>query len=147
MKLIDGSETILIVVAAELESGAPDRVIADRLREAVDQRGGGHPYRRAVVIGDLAWFETPAFRHSPTISIGGPGVNGVANRFGGELPTVWTAEEHVVIQAELGEPVRRVSLWGMNAAETAVAVHAFMTRGWLEEFLDRCWRFRAGAFA
>ena len=27
------------------------------------------------------------------------------------------------------------------------AVDAFITRGWLDEFLDRCWRFRAGAFA
>ncbi len=147
MRLIDPSETVLIVVAAELEAGAPDLVVADRLRQAIDQRGGGHPYRRALVIRDLAWFMTPSFRHSPTIAIGGPGVNGLANRFGGELPTVWTAEEHAVIQAVMDDDICRVALWGMNASETAVAVDAFMSRGWLEEFLDQCWRFRVGAFA
>jgi hypothetical protein len=147
LKLIDEIETILIVTATDLQAEAPDRLAADRLRQEVDRRGGGHPYRRAVILGDVAWFETPSFRESPTITIGGPGVNGVANRFGAELPTVWTADQQAVIQAEFTEGVRRVALWGMNAAETANAVQAFVSRGWLEEFLDRCWRYRAGVFA
>ena len=52
-----------------------------------------------------------------------------------------------VIQAEFGDGPKRAALWGTDAAATGAAVDAFIARGWLDEFLDRCWRFRAGAFA
>ncbi len=146
MKLVDGSETVAVVVAAELDGDAPDRRSAVRLKGEIDRRGAGHPYRRAVLVRDLAWFETPLFHAAPTIAIGGPGVNGVSARFGQELPTVWTAEDRSLIQAEFRESVPRVTLWGMDAAATGDAVEAFINRGWLDEFLDRCWRFRAGTF-
>ena len=147
MKLVDTEETIVVVIAADLEEGHPDRASADRLVAAILERGGGHPYRRAVVVGDLAWFETPLFHGSPTITIGGPGVNGVAGRFAGELPTVWTEAERAMIQAEWQDGPRRAALWGMDRAATANAVDAFIERGWLDEFLDRSWRYRAGTFA
>lgn len=147
MKLIDSSETVVLVVSADLPPQADDRAVAVMLKGAVDDRGAGHPYRRAVIVSDVAWFETPMFHDSPTISIGGPGVNGVAGRFGNELPTVWTDRDVAVIQAAYGDGPKRAALWGANAAATAAAVDAFISRGWLDEFLDRCWRFRAGAFA
>lgn len=147
MKLIDAAETVVVVIAADLAAGAPDRLAAEQLQQAVDLRGAGHPYRRAVVVSDFAWFETPLFHAAPTITIGGPGVNGVAGRIGGELPTVWSEDDRVIIQAEFRGEARRAALWGMDAAATAAAVEAFVARGWLDEFLDHCWRFRAGAFA
>ena len=147
MKLIDREETIVVVTAADLDADASDRKAAGRLQEEIDRRGAGHPYRRAVVVTDDAWFETMQFHGNPTLAVGGPGVNGVSGRFGAELPTVWSDEERVIIQADLSESARRAALWGMDRAATAAAVEAFISRGWLEEFLDRCWRFRAGAFA
>lgn len=147
MKLVDTEETIVIVIAADLEEDHLDRASADRLVAAILERGGGHPYRRAVVVSDLAWFETPMFHGSPTITIGGPGVNGVAGRFAGELPTVWTEAERAMIQAEWQHGPRRAALWGMDRSATASAVDAFIGRGWLDEFLDRSWRYRAGSFA
>jgi hypothetical protein len=147
MKLIDHGETVLIVISGELAPGAADYSAAERLRAAIDQRGAGHPYRRALVVSDLAWFDTAIFHESPTIAVGGPGVNGVAGRFGSELPTVWTDREQVVIQADYRDGPHRASLWGMNSEQTGAAVDAFISRGWLDEFLDHCWRFRAGAFA
>ena len=147
MKLIDHVETVVIVIAADLPPTAGDRVSAELLKDAVDRRGAGHPYRRAVVVSDLAWFDTALFHDSPTISIGGSGVNGVSGRFVAELPTVWSERDRVVIQAEFGDGPKRAAIWGLDAAATSVAVNAFIARGWLDEFLDRCWRFRAGAFA
>ncbi len=49
-----------------------------------------------------------------------------------------------MIQAEFGDGPKRAALWGADAAATGAAVDAFINRGWLDEFLDRCWRFRAG---
>jgi hypothetical protein len=147
MKLIDNSETVVVVISADLSPTSNDRSAAFALKIAVDDRGAGHPYRRAVIVSDIAWFDTPMFHDSPTISIGGPGVNGVAGRFGAELPTVWSDRDRAVIQAEFGDGPKRAALWGADAAATTAAVDAFITRGWLDEFLDRCWRFRAGAFA
>jgi hypothetical protein len=147
MKLIDNAETVVLVISADLGPTADDRTAAFVLKDAVDGRGAGHPYRRAVIISDAAWFDTPMLHESPTITIGGPGVNGVAGRFGAELPTVWSENDRVVIQAELRDGPIRAALWGADAAATSAAVDAFVTRGWLDEFLDRCWRFRAGAFA
>lgn len=147
MKLIDHSETVVLVIPSDLGPEAADRLAAMTLKEAVDGRGAGHPYRRAVIVSDAAWFDTPLLHESPTITVGGPGVNGVAGRFGAELPTVWADAERVVIQAEFREGPIRAALWGTDAAATAAAVDAFIHRGWLDEFLDRCWRFRAGAFA
>jgi hypothetical protein len=147
MKLVDVGETVAVVVAGELDPEAPDRLSALALKAEIDRRGAGHPYRRAVVMTDQAWFETPLFHASPTIAVGGPGVNGVSARFGQELPTVWTADDRALIQAEFREAAPRATVWGMDRDATAASVEAFMVRGWLDEFLDRCWRFRAGSFA
>lgn len=147
MKLVDAAETVAVVVADALDAEAPDRVVAQRVQAEIDRRGAGHPYRRGVLMTDYAWFDTPLFHAAPTIAVGGPGVNGVSARFGQELPTVWTADDRSLIQAEYRGAAPRVTLWGMNAAATAEAAEVFMARGWLDEFLDRCWRFRAGSFA
>lgn len=147
MKLIDRDETIVVVTAADLDAEAPDRASASRLLAEIGARGAGHPYRRAVLVTDDAWFSTTQFHASPTVAIGGPGVNGVSGRFSAELPTVWTEDNRVIIQADFSDNARRVALWGMDRVATTEAVDAFIARGWLEEYLDRCWRFRAGAFA
>ncbi len=147
MKLIDREETIVVVTAADLDADASDRMAALRLQEEIDRRGAGHQYRRAVVVTDDAWFETMQFHGLPTLAIGGPGVNGVSGRFGAELPTVWSDDDRVIIQADLSSPNRRAALWGMDRAATAAAVDTFIARGWLDEFLDQCWRFRAGPLA
>ncbi|MES1259563.1 MAG: hypothetical protein ABUL71_03135, partial [Gemmatimonadota bacterium] len=74
MKLIDHAETVVVVIAADLSPTSGDRTAAFTLKAAVDDRGAGHPYRRAVIVGDAAWFDTPMLHDSPTITVGGPGV-------------------------------------------------------------------------
>jgi hypothetical protein len=143
MKLVDGNDTIVIVVADALDAEHSDRRAAERLRQEIDARGRGWPYRRAVVIGDVAWFDTDLFHAAPTIAVGGPGVNGVSGRFAAELATVWTDADRVVIQTDFESGNRRTALWGTDRKATAEAVGTFIDRGWLDEFLDRCWRFRS----
>ena len=147
MKLVDSEETVLIVVAEALDDGHPDRQNAALLQEAINERGRGFAYRRALVVSDVAWFDARMLQRSPTIAIGGPGVNGVSGSFAPELPTVWSDDDRVVIQANLRERARRAALWGVDRGATAEAVNAFIDRGWLDEFLNRCWRFQAGMLA
>ena len=83
---------------------------------------------------------------NPTIAIGGPGANGVSNDFAESLPMVYSREERVFVQADFEAEVKRASLWGVDAEQTAVAVEIFMTQGYLDDLLSRIWRFRTGVF-
>jgi hypothetical protein len=43
--------------------------------------------------------------------------------------------------------VKRVGLWGADAAATSAAVDAFVVHGHLDELLRRIWRFRSEMLA
>src|SRR5690606_2942658 len=107
MKLVDNRETVFIVVAAGLEAGHSDLLVAERLRQEIDARGGGFPYRRAVLTTDMSWLETGLLHGAPVISIGGPGVNMVSRQFSYELMTVWSEDDRVVIQSDFENGLRR----------------------------------------
>lgn len=147
MKLLDPRETILIVVGGSLAPDASDREVAEALRQEIDRRGLGCSYRRAVVVTDDAWFGSEMLHQSPTIAVGGPGVNSVSEEFAGQLLTVWTADERVVVQLDQGPAARRALLWGVDAAATGEAVAAFVERGWLNEFLTSRWIVANESFA
>ena len=145
MKLVDTEETVVLVTGSSLTAEERDRPLAYLLKSEIDRRGAGHAYRRAVVVADVWYLENRLFHHHPTIAVGGPGVNGVAQEFTSLLPTIYNREE-VFVQADFeGEP-KRATLWGVNAAATAAAVEVFTTQGHLEELLGRIWRFRVGTF-
>ena len=146
MKLVDAEETVFIVTGSSLAAEERDRPLAYLLKSEIDRRGAGHAYRRAVVVADVWYLENRLFHHHPTIAVGGPGVNGVAQEFTSLLPTIYNREEEVFVQADFeGEP-KRATLWGVNAAATAAAVEVFTTQGHLEDLLGRIWRFRVGTF-
>jgi len=146
MKLVDTEETIVLVTGSSPSAEERDRPLAHLLKSEIDRRGAGHAYRRAVVVADVWYLENRLFHHHPTIAVGGPGVNGVAQEFTSLLPTIYNREEEVFVQADFeGEP-KRATLWGVNAAATAAAVEVFTTQGHLEELLGRIWRFRVGTF-
>lgn len=141
MKLIDRTETVIVVTAADLEPGNPDTVGALRLRDEITKRGSGSPYRRAILVSDADWFDNDLLDGTPIITIGGPGRNAVTSRLAGELPSVWTDGDRVVIQAILDRAPPQVSLWGTDRFATAEALATFLDRGWLDEFLAKCWIF------
>jgi hypothetical protein len=146
MKLVDTDETVVLVTGSSLPAEERDRPLAYRLKSEIDRRGTGHAYRRAVVVADLWYLENRIFHLNPTIAIGGPGANGVSNDFAESLPMVYSREERVFVQADFEAEVKRASLWGVDAEQTAVAVEIFMTQGYLDDLLSRIWRFRTGVF-
>jgi hypothetical protein len=146
VKLIDTDETIVLVTGASLTAEERDRPLAYRLKAEIDRRGAGHAYRRAVVVADIWYLDNRIFHLNPTIAIGGPGANGVSQELADALPTVYSRDEQVFVQAEFEGELKRASLWGVNASFTSAAVDAFMTRGFLDDLLNRIWRFRTGVF-
>jgi hypothetical protein len=144
MKLIDTEETIVLVTGTGVNAEDRDRPLAYWLKGEVDRRGTGHAYRRAVVVGDSWYMENRRFQLNPTIAIGGPGANAVAREFAGVLPTVYNLDDRVFVQADLEADTKRVGLWGADRAATAAAVEVFMAQGFLDDLLQRIWRFRTG---
>jgi hypothetical protein len=146
MKLVDTEETVVVVTGSSLTAEERDRPLAYLLKAEIDRRGAGHAYRRAVVVADSWYLENRIFHLNPTIAIGGPGANGVAQEFSAFLPTIYNREDEVFVQADFEGELKRAALWGKNAAFTAAAVEVFMTQGHLEDLLGRIWRFRVGVF-
>ncbi len=146
MKLVDTDETVVLVTGSSPAAEERDRPLAYRLKAEIDQRGAGHAYRRAVVVADLWYLQNRIFQMNPTIAIGGPGANGVSHEFTESLPTVYSRDERVFVQAEFEGELKRATLWGVDASFTAAAVDVFMTEGYLDDLLSRIWRFRTGVF-
>ena len=146
MKLIDTEETIVLVSGSSLTAEERDRPLAYRLKSEIDRRGAGHAYRRGVVVADLWYQQNRIFQLNPTIAIGGPGANGVSQDFSETLPTVYSLDERVFVQADFEAELKRATLWGVDASCTGAAVEAFMTQGFLDNLLSRIWRFRTGVF-
>ena len=144
MKLVDTDETVVLVTGTSRTAEEGDRPLAEQLKAEIDRRGAGHAYRRAVVVGDVWYLEHRLFHMNPTIAIGGPGVNGVAQEFSDFLTTVYASAEEIFVQADFDGELKRAALWGVNSACTAAAVEAFTTRGFLDDLLKRIWRFRVG---
>jgi hypothetical protein len=144
MKLVDTEETIILVTGTDIRAEERDRPLAYRLKEEIDRRGAGHAFRRAVVVGDVWFLVHRIFHLNPTIAVGGPGVNGVSQQFSEALPTVWSQEDRIFVQAEFESELKRASLWGMDMAATAAAVDAFVINGFLDELLTKIWRWRTG---
>ena len=146
MKLLDTEETIVVVTGGTTESNR-DRTLALWLQGEIDRRGEGQTYRRAVVTDDEWYLESRVLQQLTTIAIGGPGVNAVTQQFAPELPTLMSEDERVYVQADLDGEVKRVGLWGADAAATSAAVDAFVVHGHLDELLRRIWRFRTEMLA
>jgi hypothetical protein len=146
LKLVDTEETVVLVTGSSVTAEERDRPLAYQLKSEIDRRGAGHAYRRAVVVADLWYLQNRIFHLNPTIAIGGPGANGVSHDFAEALPTVYSRDERVFVQADFEGERKRGSLWGVDASCTAAAVGVFMTEGYLDDLLNRIWRFRTGVF-
>ncbi|HEX9755726.1 MAG TPA: hypothetical protein VGA42_08455 [Gemmatimonadales bacterium] len=144
MKLVDGNETLVLVTGSSPAATQKDRPLAVWLQEEIDRRGGGHGYRRAVLVADARYVNTPALHAHPTIAIGGPGSNDVVQHLTEVLPMVWAQDERSFVQMATHETGRQAALWGMDAEGTRGAVEAFVREGMLDALLDRVWRLQTG---
>ena len=143
MRFVDREETVMVVMGSAHAAQERDRPIALALKREIDSRGDCHLHRRAFLVGDSQYLDSPELHRHPTIAIGGPGVNAVVQQYAPELPTVWQVEERAFVQAELTDGnQKRVALWGMDANGTAQAVDAFIAQGFLDTLLERIWVIR-----
>lgn len=143
MKLIDGNETIVLVTGSSGAATERDLPLALELKEEIDRRGGGLAFRRAVVVRDASYVNTPAFHAHPTIAIGGPGANDVSHHLSQVLPTLAARDDRSFVQMAPEGSGRQATVWGMDAGATRTAVEVFVTEGYLDSLLGRVWPFRA----
>lgn len=134
---------ILIVAGSTLRAEELDRPLAYYLKQQVEgqlsQRqadGRDETPARVLVVADFRYLNDKPLQSLAAISVGGPGVNGLAHSWFEELPFSFAVDEQFCIQMDpdLVEP--RASIWGMDNASTQVAVSMFVER-YLPRFLDR----------
>lgn len=123
---------LLIVTGSTLRAEEVDRPLAYYLRQRAEQYQAEHEPPGGPmdvrVISDFRWLHDDALHDCPTISVGGPGVNAVAQRWLEEVPVSLAVDQQYFLQMDpdLEEP--RASVWGMDNATTQLAVAVFLDR-------------------
>lgn len=140
MKLLDTDETILLVTGTGIAAEERDRPLAYLLKAEIDRAGGSHPYRRGIVVGDQWYLDNRLFHLNPTITIGGPGVNRVAQELVSVLPVVRSEGDRVFVQSGREGDASKACLWGADLAGTARAIEWFVADGLLRDLLEHQWR-------
>ena len=132
---------LLIVTGSTLRAEEVDRPLAYYLKQRIEQYqeenepdGGPMTVR---VISDFRWFHDEPLQTLPTISVGGPGVNALAQRWLEEVPVSLAFDERYYLQMDPDLDDPRVSIWGMDNPTTQIAVAVFLDR-FLPRFLEHC---------
>jgi hypothetical protein len=127
---------LLIVTGAHLDAETHDRPVAYSLRELIGRRFAAmdRPEARAVVCCDVWYLNNEPLRRRATISIGAPGINALSAFLAGKLPSVFTIDDRLIVQADLEMIDLVACCWGTDHGNTAAAVDAFVER-YLEDFL------------
>src|SRR3954447_23973275 len=128
---------LLIVTGSTLRAEEVDRPLAYYLKQQVEARLEAEDEPPPVrVIADFRWIHEESLQRLPTISLGGPGVNALAQRWLEDVPVSLAVDEQYYIQMDpdLEEP--RASIWGMDNPTTQIATSAFVQK-FLPRFLER----------
>ena len=149
----DLSARLSLMTAQILSRGRLSRIIDDlklyedessyMLREEINTRLESRfpdgPPIDAVVCSDVWRLNDESLSQTPTISIGGPGVNALTAYLGDKLSSVFVIEDRLIIQADLEYDDISACCWGMDHELTVSAVDAFIER-YLDGFLDAALR-------
>jgi hypothetical protein len=136
---------LLIVTGSTLRAEEMDRPLAYYLKQRIEQalaeaiaagREGLEDYL-VRIVADFRWIHDDPLQNFPTISLGGPGVNALAQRWLEDVPVSLAVGERYFIQMDPDLTDPRVSVWGMDNATTQIAVSVFIDR-FLPPFLERC---------
>lgn len=127
---------LLIVTGSTLRAEEVDRPLAYYLKQQVEAQFVTDDPPPVRVIADFRWLHEDGLQALPTISLGGPGVNALAQKWLEDLPVSLAVDEQYYIQMDpdLEEP--RASIWGMDNATTQIAASAFIQK-FLPRFLIR----------
>jgi hypothetical protein len=141
MQELDVNETILIVVGADIKPEEKDRPLAYWLQRKIQEAAGygKTPFRKSVVISDALYKSDKIIQACPTICIGGPGVNSLANEWVKSLPVYISEDDRYFIQYDLDSAKKRISIWGMDQETTSGALNVFVESGLLKQYLERIW--------
>src|SRR5262249_4669402 len=91
----------------------------------------------AVVISDRYYLSHPDLHELPLISVGGPGVNRLAQKLLKKLPSAFAVEGGFYIQIDPEKDEPRASVWGLDNPQTQVAIMTFAER-YLPKFVQTC---------
>ncbi len=130
-------ELVLIVAGTTLRAEQMDRPLAYYLQTQIEERSGKPGGPQALVISDARYLHEKELQQLPTISVGGPGVNLLAQKWLDDLPSVLTVEDKYLVQMELEGVAPQACVWGMNNPLTKLAVVTFADR-FLPRFLQAC---------
>ncbi len=127
---------LLIVAGATLRAEELDRPLAYRLRDEIESRLGDGSRWSCLVISDIWYLNSEPLHARPAISIGGPGVNAVAQYWFNRLPNALEVENVLLIQMDTRASDLRCSIWGMDHETTVEALETFVQKGYLDRFLE-----------
>lgn len=136
---------LLIVIGSTLRAEEFDRPLGYYLKQQVEQclceglttGRDGLEDCRVRVIADFRWIHHESLQSLPTISLGRPGVNALADRWLEEVPVSLAYWERYLIQMDPDLVEIRASVWGMDNITTQIAVSVFVDR-FLSRFLEGC---------
>ena len=127
---------ILIITGSTLIAEEKDRPLAYRLRDEVNSRLGEDSPWKCFVISDIWYLNDEALHARPAVSVGGPGVNSVAQYWLRRLPNALAIDNILLIQMDVAMDDRRCAIWGMDHKLTVEALDTFIEKGYLDRFLD-----------
>lgn len=133
---------LLIVTGSTLRAEQMDRPLAYYLKQRIEEAikaapGDGLAGYQVAVIADFRWIHDESLQDSPTITVGGPGVNELTHRWLEEVPLALAFSERYFIQLDPDQEDAQASIWGMDNSTTQIAVAVFLDR-FLPQFLERC---------
>ena len=127
------------MTGAHLRAESGDRPLAYHLRETMldwrDDNCPDGPLFDVLVISDVWYLNNEELQNLPVVSVGGPGVNALTANLADKVPTAFVIEDTLMVQVDLDFHDRRVACWGMNHAQGARAIQAFVER-YLDGFLS-----------
>lgn len=137
MESIESRDMMFIVTGACLKAERMDRPLADRIRQIAYQtllkRLDSEP--DIVILSDIWYLNSTDLHQTPTISVGGPGVNHLSAYWQSRLPFALMVENVLQIQMDVKGADHRCSVWGMDHELTVEAVDTFIAKGHLDRFL------------
>jgi hypothetical protein len=130
---------IFLVTGSNLTAEQKDRPLAYAIKRHIDRYGGPEETKCGIVVSDLWYTNTDDVGDYPVISVGGPGVNALSQRFWNHVPVALAVDNVFMIQMDVTLDDLRAAVWGMDHQTTREAVQTFFLKGYLRRFLEAAW--------
>jgi hypothetical protein len=132
---ITSKESVIIVVGTTVAGDLLDRCVACALRDLIDEKGEGIPFRRGIVLADVCWLSEKGLANNPVIAVGGPPANRVTAEFEKWAPPPGSRQGKYSVPGAPGlmgffrtneADLPQVARWGPSATGTREAVQRYV---------------------